>query len=636
MVRITFPDGRGEEFKKGVTGLEIAKKIGERLAQAALAIQVNGNLQDLSVPIEKDAKVRIITFKDKEGVEIFRHSSAHILAAAVVSLFKNAKPTIGPSVEDGFYYDFDHAPFTTEDLAKIEKKMQEIISKDLKFERIELTKEKAKTMFKENKYKLELIEEYGKELSAYKIGDFVDLCRGPHVPSTGKIKAVKLTKLASAYWRADEKNKQLQRIYGISFPENKELEEFLKMIEEAVKRDHVRLGKELDLYVVNPAIGQGLPLLTPKGTAMMMTLRRWIEDEEIKRGYQYTITPVLAKTDLYKISGHLEHYKDKMFIFNTDEKEEVALRPMTCPYQFMIYKSKMRSYRELPIRYAETSQLFRKEKSGEMHGLIRIWQFTLADAHLICKPEQVEKEFEGVLDLIKYVMKTLGLDSYWYRFSKWDPKDKQKYINNPKAWEQSQAMMKKILDKNKLKYVEAEGEAAFYGPKLDVQMKNVWGKEDTMFTVQIDFALPEKFDMTYEGEDGAKHRPMVIHRSSIGCYERTMAMLIEKYAGKFPLWLNPNQIRILPIADRHVKYAEEIHKKLFDAGVRVEIDSRSESTPKKVRDAEMQHYNYILVVGDKEIQNKTVNVRTRDNKILGEIKADEFLKQVLKEIEVKK
>lgn len=566
------------------------------------------------------------------NLEILRHSTAHVLAIAVKELFPKVKLGIGPAIEEGFYYDFEREePFTPSDLKKITKKMREIINRDEKFEKITKTKAEAKELLKSESYKLELLEEIDKPIF-YKTGEFIDLCAGPHINSTKDIKAFKLLKVSGAYWKGDSKNKQLQRIYGVSFPSKEELEDYLTLIEEAKKRDHIKLGKELGLYIVHPAIGKGLPLFTPKGATIKRILQRWIEDEEIKRGYLYTDTPILAKTELYKISGHLDHYKDKMFIFKTDENEEVALRPMTCPYQFMIYKSKTRSYKELPIKYAETSILFRKELSGELHGLIRIWQFTLADAHIICKPDQIESEFEKVLEFINYIMKTLGFKDYWYRFSKWDPKNKEKYIDNPKAWEKSEATMKKILDKHKFKYKEIKDDAAFYGPKLDIQMKNVWGKEDTIFTVQIDFALPERFDMTYEGEDGKKHRPMVIHRSSIGCYERTIAMLIEHYAGHFPLWLAPIQVTLMTITDQQEDYAKKLVQELKDNNIRAVLDIRAASMSKKVRDAQLKRIPLMVTIGEKEQKTDELAVRDKDGKIT-KVKKDKFIKDILEKVE---
>jgi len=572
----------------------------------------------------------------KRDIDALRHSASHVLAQAVLELFPKTKLAIGPPIENGFYYDFDrNKGFTPEDLEKIEKRALEIIKKNLPIKKSLKTKAEAKKILKDQPYKLELLEELKGKPSFYQQGDFIDLCAGPHVKSTGEIKAFKILSTAGAYWRGDSKKKMLQRIYGTAFYDRKELKKYLFMLEEAKKRDHTKLGKELDLFVISEVVGKGLPLLTPKGATIKRILQRFIEDEELRRGYQFTDTPIMAKTDLYKISGHLDHYKKDMFVFKANG-EEMALRPMTCPHQFMIYKSKLRSYKELPIKYAEVADLFRNEKSGELHGLMRIRQFCLADAHIFCIPEQLEKEFEGVVNLIQYVMETLGFKDYWYRFSKGSSKNKEKYIDNPKAWNSSQKMMKKILDKMKLKYVEAEDEAAFYGPKLDIQMKNVHGKEDTMFTVQIDFALSERFDLTYEGEDGKKHRPMIIHRSSIGCLERTIAMLIEHYAGRFPLWLSPVQVKIITVTDRSNKFAEGLKEKLEENNIRVETDFRSESISKKVRDAQKEKVNYMITIGDKEIKSKKLAIRTREGKVSFNISTEKFIKDLLKEIESKK
>lgn len=572
----------------------------------------------------------------KKNLEALRHSASHVLAQAVLELFPKTKLGIGPTIENGFYYDFDKKDgFSPEDLKKIEKKMKEIIKQNLKIEKIEVSKQKAKTILKGQPYKLELLNELKGKITFYKQGDFIDLCSGPHLKSTKEIGSFKLLNTAGAYWKGDSKNKMLQRIYGTAFYEKTELKKYLNMLEKAKKRDHIKLGKELDLFVINETVGKGLPLLTPKGATLKRVLRRFIVDEEIKRGYQFTETPVLAKSDLYKLSGHLDHYKESMFVFDVNG-EEMVLRPMTCPHQFMIYKSRLRSYKELPIRYAEVAELFRNEQTGELHGLIRVRQFTLADAHLICTPEQLEKEFEGVVDLVQYVMKSLGFKDYWYRFSRGDIKNKKKFINNPKAWRNSEKIMKKIINKLKLKYVEAEGEAAFYGPKLDVQMKNTYGKEDTIFTIQIDFALPEKFDMNYEGKDGRKHRPIIIHRSSVGALERTMAMLIEHYAGNFPLWLAPIQVRVITVNDKANKFANEVIKKLRENNIRAELDLRQESVPKKVRDSQKEKINYVVNIGDKELKSKKLAVRNRKGKLTFGVSTDKFIKDLRKEIESRK
>lgn len=576
-----------------------------------------------------------------EQLDKIRHSTSHIMAYAVRELFGDAQFAIGPTIDDGFYYDFDlgEKTFSPEDLKMIEKKMEEIIKRKLPLEKSETTIAEALEKMSGQTYKQELIKDLEMSgeatVSFYTVGDFTDLCKGPHVESTKELGHFKLLRTAGAYWRGDAKNKMLQRIYGTAFGTKDELQKYLKLLEEAEKRDHNKLGRELGLFVTSEPIGQGLPLLTPKGTKIKQILQRWIEDEEEKRGYQLTMTPFLAKSDLYKISGHWEHYRDGMFIID-GSGEELALRPMTCPFQFMIYKSTLHSYRDLPVRYNETSTLFRNEESGEMHGLIRLRQFTLAEGHLICRMDQLEKEFADVLDLIAYVMKTLKLEDFTYRFSKWDPTNKKgKYIDAPQAWEQSQKILKAILDKNKLTYVEAEGEAAFYGPKLDIQMKNVYGKEDTLITVQIDFALPEKFDLTYINEAGKEERPIIIHRSSIGCYERTIALLIEKFAGAFPTWLSPNQVVIIPVSEKFNDYGQKVLTELKSADLRVELDDSNESLGKRVRNAEKQKTPYVLVLGEKEQETKSVAVRKRGEGDLGIVKLKEFIKNIKLEIENK-
>ncbi|MBT7903235.1 threonine--tRNA ligase [Candidatus Woesearchaeota archaeon] len=639
MVKITFPDGNIKEYEK-VCGLDIARGISPGLEQAALAVKANDKLLDLTTTITTDSKIQIITFRDSEGVEIFQHSATHLLMHALSRLY-GAIPGIGPAIESGYYHDFDcETQINIDNLPEIEQEMKKIVKERIEIKKIVKPIEEAVDFLKKKgyKYTLELVEELKEkgetEVSFYEQGDFINMCKGPHVPNTSKLKASKLTKIAGAYWRGDAKNKQLQRIYGISFPDKKPLKEKLRQIEEAEKNDHNKVGRQMSLFTTSDIIGQGLPLMMPKGSKILQILQRWIEDEEESRGYLLTKTPVMAKSELYKVSGHWEHYKDGMFQI-TNDGDILALRPMTCPFQFIIYNAESRSYRDLPIRYNETSPLFRKEESGEMHGLTRIRQFTLSEGHIVCRPDQLEHEFKEVVDLVNYIMKTLKIDDIiWYRFSKWDPnKEGGKYIDNPKAWEGSQKAMKKILDDLNLDYVEAEGEAAFYGPKLDIQTKNVYGKEDTLITIQIDFALPERFDMTYVDTDGVKKRPMIVHRSSIGCYERTLALLIEHYKGKFPLWLNPNQVKILTVADRHIDYAKKLKEEFNKNKVRVEIDERSESIPKKVRAAQLDQFNYILVVGDKEQESHTVNIRTRDNVVHGEKPVIEFIEQILKEID---
>ena len=638
MIKVTLKDGSVKEFEKGISVLDIAKSLSEGLARNAFCGLVNGEVVDLRQTLNDDCEVGICTFDSKEGKDALRHSASHVLAYAVKRLFPEAKIAIGPAIEDGFYYDFDkEGAFSTSDLEKIEAEMKKIIKENPQIERFELPRNEALELMKDEPYKVELINDLGEDevISFYKMGDFVDLCAGPHVMSLKPMKAIKLLRTAGAYWRGDEKNKMLARIYGTAFLKNKDLEEHLEALEEAKKRDHNRLGRELKLFTTDEKVGQGLPLLMPKGAKIVQTLQRWIEDEEEKRGYVLTKTPYMAKSDLYKVSGHWDHYKDGMFVLGDEEKDDevFALRPMTCPFQYTIYNAEQHSYRDLPIRYAETSTLFRNEASGEMHGLIRVRQFTLADGHLIVTPEQLEEEFKGVVDLIKYVMDTLGIsDDISYRFSKWDPNNTEKYINNPEAWEQTQVIMKNILDHLEIDYVEADDEAAFYGPKLDIQFKNVHGKEDTIITVQIDFALAERFDMTYIDKDGEKKRPYIIHRSSIGCYERTLAMLIEKYAGAFPTWLAPVQAKVLPLSDKYNDYTEKIVRDLRNSGVRVEADYRTEKLGYKIREARLERVPYILVVGEKEMNDNAVSVRSRKNDDEGSIKFEEFKARLLSEI----
>lgn len=641
MIKITLKDGSVKEFESGVSILDIAKSISEGLARNAYCGSINGKVADLRETVNEDAEVNIFTADSKEGLSTIRHSVSHVLAYAVKRLYKNVKIAIGPSIENGFYYDFDiETPFVSEDLPKIEDEIRAIIKENPTIERFELPRDKALELMKDEPYKVELINDLPKNaiISFYKIGDFTDLCAGPHVINLKAIKAIKLLRSAGAYWRGNEKNKMLSRIYGTAFLKKSELEAYLEAVEEAKKRDHNKLGRELGIFTTDEAVGQGLPLFMPKGAKLFQILSRWVEDEEESRGYVLTKTPYMAKSDLYKISGHWDHYKDGMFVLGDEEKDDevMALRPMTCPFQYTIYNTTQHSYKDLPIRYSETSTLFRNEASGEMHGLIRVRQFTLADGHLIVTPEQLESEFRGVLDLIQYIMKTLGIDKdISYRFSKWDPNNKEKYIDNPEAWDKTQNTMKTILDHIGLDYVEADDEAAFYGPKLDIQFKNVNGKEDTLFTVQIDFALAERFDMFYIDKDGNKQRPYIIHRSSIGCYERTIAMLIEKYAGAFPTWMSPVQVKVLPISDKFNDYADSVTKSLKSKGVRVETDYRAEKIGYKIREARLERTPYIIIVGDKEAQSNTVSVRSRKEGDEGSITIEDFEKRILEEIETK-
>jgi len=639
---VTLPDGKVLEAEKGISGMEFIKTISMRLYKEAVACKIDGVLKDLWTSLERDCSFEVVTFSSDEGKKVYWHTTSHILAQAVKRLFGDkVKLGIGPAIDNGFYYDFDiEESITREILEKIEEEMQKIIKEDLKIERFELSREEAIKLMQQRgeNYKVELINDIpeGEIISFYRQGEFVDLCTGPHLPSTGRVKAFKLLSVAGAYWRGNSKNKMLQRIYGISFEKKSELDEYLKKLEEAKKRDHNRIGRELEIFTTSEVVGQGLPLLMPKGAKILQILQRFVEDEEEKRGYLLTKTPYMAKSDLYKISGHWDHYRDGMFVIEEDENEVLALRPMTCPFQFLIYNSKQRSYRDLPIRYSETSTLFRNESSGEMHGLIRVRQFTLSDAHIICRPDQVEEEFKGVLDLIQYIMKILGIENdIWYRFSRWDPNNKEKYIDNPEAWEKTENDMKNILDKLGINYKEAKGEAAFYGPKLDIQFKNVYGKEDTIITIQIDFALAERFDMTYVDRDGQKKRPIIIHRSSIGCYERTLAMLIEKYNGAFPLWLAPVQIRVIPVSDNFNEYAKNVARILKENGFRVEEDYRSETVGYKIRDAQLQKIPYMVIVGEKEQKENTVAVRDRKKGDLGSFTIEDFIAMVKEKVDKK-
>ena len=642
-MKITLKDGSVLEVENGKTAGEIAKSISEGLFRNAVCARVDGELVDLSRAIDRDCALEIVTLKEKDGLNVFRHTASHVLAQAVKAVFPTCKLAIGPVIENGFYYDIDFkTPINKDDLGKIEAEMNRIIKSDLPIERFTLSRRDALRMMDNfgEPYKKELINDLPKdaEISFYKQGDFVDLCRGPHMPSTGRIKAFRLTSITGAYWRGDEKNKMLTRIYGTAFEKKSELEEYLAKVEEAKKRDHNKLGRELGLFMTEEVVGQGLPLLMPKGAKMMQILTRFVEDEEERRGFMLTKTPYMAKNDLYRISGHWDHYRDKMFIVGDENDPDVlALRPMTCPFQYQIYKNGLKSYRDLPCRYAETATLFRKEASGEMHGLIRVRQFTLSDGHIVCTPDQVEEEFKRCLDLSYYFLDCLGLkEDVTFRFSKRGKSDKAKYIDNDKAWQETEARMKTILDDLGLDYVEADGEAAFYGPKLDVQIKNVYGKEDTLITLQLDFAAGHSFGMTYVDENGEKQVPFVIHRSSIGCYERTLALLIEKYAGAFPLWLAPVQFKVLSVTERSAAYADSVAKELEALGLRPEADNRNEKIGYKIREARLAKVPYIFVVGDKEADEGTLSVWSRKDRDLGVMKKEDAFSKVVMEDKTKK
>lgn len=641
-MKVTLKDGSVKEYQNPMSVYEIAADISEGLARAATAGEVNGQVTDLRTVVDQDSEVNILTANDKEGLAALRHTTSHVLAEAVKRLYPEAKLAIGPSIDTGFYYDFDCQSFTREDLDEIEKEMKKIIKEGAKIERYTLPREEAIAFMKEKDepYKVELIEDLpeGEEISFYSQGGFVDLCAGPHLMSTKGIKAFKLISSSGAYWRGSEKNKMLTRIYGTAYAKKDELKAHLERLEEAKKRDHNKLGREMELFTTVDVVGQGLPLIMPKGVTMIQTLQRWIEDEEEKRGYIRTKTPLMAKKDLYVISDHWNHYKEGMFVLGDEEKDDevFALRPMTCPFQYYVYKASQHSYRELPLRYGETSTLFRNEDSGEMHGLTRVRQFTISEGHLILRPDQVEEEFKGCVDLAKYCMTTLGLqDDVTYRLSLWDPNNQEKYLGTEKMWNEVQDTMRRILDDIGLDYTEEEGEAAFYGPKLDIQARNVYGKEDTMITIQLDMFLAERFDMTYIDRDGEKKRPYIIHRTSMGCYERTLAWLIEKYAGLFPTWLCPEQVRVLPISEKYQDYAAAVEAKLKENGIRCSMDNRSEKIGYKIREARMAKVPYMLVVGAKEEEEKKVSVRSRYLGDEGQKSLDTFIDDICREIRTK-
>ena len=628
--------GSEKEFESGVSVAEVAKSIGMGLYKSACAAKVNGEVCDLRTVLTEDCKVEILTFDDKEGKKAYWHTASHIMAQAVNRLYPGTKFAIGPAVDNGFYYDMElPQAITNDDLAKIEAEMKKIIKEDIEIERFELPVAEALELMKGQDYKEELIREHaaeGEHISFYKQSDFTDLCTGPHLMRTGNVKAVKLTSITGAYWRGDANNKMLQRLYGIAFPKQSLLEEHLTMMAEAKKRDHNKLGRELELFTTSDVIGQGLPILLPKGARIVQLLQRFVEDEEQRRGWLLTKTPFMAKSDLYKISGHWDHYKDGMFVLGDEEKDKevFALRPMTCPFQYQAYLNRKRSYRDLPLRYNETSTLFRNEASGEMHGLIRVRQFTISEGHLMCTPEQLEDEFRKCLELAIFMLKTLGLyEDVSYRFSQWDPNDRAKYIGTEEQWNEAQGLMERILNHLEIPYEIGIGEAAFYGPKLDIQIKNVYGKEDTLITIQIDQMLAEQFGMVYTDKDGKQKIPCIIHRTSIGCYERTLALLIEKYAGAFPLWLAPVQVKLLPIADRHLDYLYEVKKQLEDKGFRCEVDDRSEKIGYKIREAQLEKVPYMVVVGDKDIENNTISIRKRKEGDLGAMTVEQFLEKIV-------
>ena len=642
-MKITLKDGSVKEYQEAKTVYEIASDISEGLARVACAGEVNGAIVDLRTEISEDCELNIVTASDPEGLRVIRHTASHILAEAVKRLFPNAKLAIGPAIDDGFYYDFDSEPFSREDLDNLEAEMKKIIKEGHEITRYTLSRNDAiKFMEEEGEpYKVELIEDLPEdaEISFYDQGGFVDLCAGPHLMSTKGVKAYKLLSSSMAYWRGDSNKARLHRIYGTAFNKKDELKEHLAKLEDAKMRDHNRLGREMGLFTTVDVIGQGLPLFTPKGTKMIMKLQRWIEDlEDNEWGYVRTRTPLMAKADLYKISGHWDHYMDGMFILNkdSDDKETMALRPMTCPFQYYVYMNEQHSYRDLPYRMAETSTLFRNEDSGEMHGLTRVRQFTITEAHIILRPDQAEEELTRCTELCHYVMKTLGIDGdVTYRLSKWDPNNKEKYLGDDEYWNSTQQYLRDVMNENHIPFTEADGEAAFYGPKIDIQAKNVYGKEDTMVTIQLDCASAEKFGMYYIDEKGEKVLPWIIHRTSMGCYERTLAWLIEHYAGKFPTWLCPEQVRVLPISEKYMDYANKVAAELKKKHVDVTVDSRAEKIGYKIREARLDKLPYMLVVGQQEEADGTVSVRSRFAGDEGVKPLDAFIAQICEEIETK-
>ncbi len=642
-MKITLKDGSVREYDSAVRVIDIAKDISEGLARVACAGEVNGEIVDLRSEIDGDCELSIVTQNDPEGLRVIRHTASHVLAEAVKRLFPDAKVTIGPAIDEGFYYDFEAQPFSREDLDKLEAEMKKIIKEGHEITRFTLPREEAIRLMEEKNepFKVELIRDLPEDaqISFYDQGGFVDLCAGPHLMSTKGIKAYKLISSSMAYWRGDSDKAQLQRIYGTAFTKKEELAAHLEHLEDIKKRDHNKLGRELELFTTVDVIGQGLPLLLPKGARMIQKMQRWIEDlEDREWGYVRTKTPLMAKSDLYKISGHWDHYTDGMFVLGDEEKEGevLALRPMTCPFQYYCYKNTQHSYRDLPIRYGETSTLFRNEDSGEMHGLTRVRQFTISEGHLIVRPDQLVEEFKDCIAHAQYCLKVLGVEEdVTYHLSAWDPDNREKYIGEPQVWEETQQHMRDMMKELEIPYTEDVGEAAFYGPKIDINAKNVYGKEDTMITIQWDALLAEQFDMYYIDENGDKVRPYIIHRTSMGCYERTLAWLIEKYAGKFPTWLCAEQVRVLPISDKYLDYAQQVRGELMKNGVDATVDGRSEKIGYKIREARMDRLPYMLVVGAQEETDGTVSVRSRFAGDEGVKPLSDFISQICEEIRTK-
>lgn len=642
-MEITLKDGSKKQYEAAMSILDIAKDLSEGLARVACAGEVDGEVRDLRTVIEKDCELNILTFQDDKGKDAFRHTASHILAQAVKRLYPEAKCAIGPAIEDGFYYDFDMPSLSREDLDKIEKEMKKIVKENHKIASFTLPREEAIALMREKDepYKMELIEDLPEDavISFYTQGEFTDLCAGPHLMSTKPVKAFKLTSSSGAYWRGSEKNKMLTRIYGTAYTKKEDLAARLEYLENIKKRDHNRLGREMNLFTTVDVIGQGLPLIMPNGVIMIKEMQRWIEDlEDNEWGYVRTKTPLMAKSDLYKISGHWGHYKEGMFVLGDEEKDKevFALRPMTCPFQYYVYKANQHSYRDLPIRYGETSTLFRNEDSGEMHGLTRVRQFTISEGHLVVRPDQMVEEFKGCLALAKHCLQTLGLEEdVTYHLSKWDPENKDKYIGEPEVWEETEQHIRDVLTELEIPFVEDVGEAAFYGPKVDINAKNVYGKEDTMITIQWDALLAEQFDMYYIDEKGNKQRPYIIHRTSIGCYERTLAWLVEKYAGLFPTWLCPEQVRVLPISEKYKDYAEKVNAELKKNGVRSSVDNRGEKIGYKIRESRLAKVPYMLVVGAKEEEEGVVSVRSRYMGDEGQKPLEQFIDEICREIRTK-
>lgn len=641
-MKVILKDGSSKEYAKPMAIIDIAKDISEGLARVACAAELDGKVVDLRTEIDGEHELNILTFDSEGGKAAYRHTASHVLAQAIKRLYPHAKCAIGPSIEDGFYYDFDMESLDREALDKIEKEIKKIIKEGATLERFLLPREEAIKLMQERDepYKVELIEDLPEdaEISFYRQGEFIDLCAGPHLMSTKPLKAVKLISSSGAYWRGSEKNKMLTRVYGTAFTKKADLDAHLEHLEDIKKRDHNKLGRELELFTTVDVIGQGLPLLMPKGVQIIQTLQRWIEDEEEKRGYMRTKTPLMAKSDLYKISGHWDHYKEGMFVLGDEEKDKevFALRPMTCPFQYYVYKASQKSYRDLPCRYGETSTLFRNEDSGEMHGLTRVRQFTISEGHLIVRPDQMVSEFKDCIALAQYCLQTLGVEEdVTYHLSKWDPENREKYIGEPEVWEKTEEDIRNILNELNIPFTEDIGEAAFYGPKVDINAKNVYGKEDTMITIQWDALLAEQFDMYYIDENGEKVRPYIIHRTSMGCYERTLAWLIEKYAGAFPTWLSPEQVRVLPISEKYLDYANQIEAELKKNDIRCSVDNRSEKIGYKIREARLQKVPYMLVVGQKEEEDGVVSVRSRFLGDEGQKSLDAFIDDICKEIRTK-